>query len=230
MLPKIASTIHTYTTMDGEKILYSQFTGAQEKTLLEAKESKDEEIIVQTVIDVLKAIVRKGNVEKLPTFEVENLLLQSRIVSVGSDVEVVIKDPETEEKVNLHIDLSKAELTKDVPEKRISIGQAADGRGEVFINLKYPTFADLGSYKKVSDHAKIRLCLDTVQVEDSYTDISDISDKDLTDWLMTLEKGSLNKLTEFVSNIPRLELPIAYRLKDGTDKKIVLKDFKDFFM
>jgi len=229
-LPKITSTIHTYTTLEGQKILFAQFTGGQEKVLLEAKESGDDDLIVQTVIEVLKSIVRKGDVEKLPTFEVENLLLRSRIVSVGSDVEVVIKDPETEEKINIHIDLSKAELTKSRPDKRVLLGQSEDGSGEVFLNLKYPTFSDLADYKKVSDDAKIRLCLDNIQVGDKYTDISEVPDKELTAWLLTLEKSTLKKLGEFIQNIPRLELPLTYHLKDGTEKTIILKDFKDFFM
>jgi len=229
-LPKITSTVHTYTTLEGEKILFAQFTGGQEKVLLEAKESGDDELIVQTVIDVLKSIVRKGNVEKLPTFEVENLLLRSRIVSVGSDVEVIIKDPDTEEKISINIDLSKAELTKSRPEKRILIGKAEDGGDEVYLNLKFPTFKDLADYKKVSEDAKIRLCLDSIQVGDNYTDISEVPDKELTEWLLTLEKSTLKKLGEFVQTIPRLELPLTYHLKDGTEKTITLKDFKDFFM
>ena len=52
----------------------------------------------------------------------------------------------------------------------------------------------------------------------------------MTEWLLTLEKSTLKKLGEFVQKIPRLELPLTYHLKDGTEKTITLKDFKDFFM
>lgn len=228
-LPKIASTIHTFTTLKGEKILYTQFNGGQEKMLLEAKESEDDTIIIQTVLEVLRSIVRKGNLDALPTFEVEKLLLESRIVSVGPEVEIIIKDPDSGEKVEVTIDLSKAELSKNSTESRIHLGKT-EGEGEdVYLNLKYPTFADLSDFSEISDEAKIRLCLDTVQTGENYLDLKEVSDEELTEWLLTLEKSSLNKLLEFVSDIPKLELQIDYRLKDGSEKTITLKDFKDFF-
>lgn len=229
-LPKITSTTHSYKTLKGEKILYSQFTGAHEKMLLEAKESENEEIIVETVLSVLRDIVKTGNVDKLPVFEVENLLLQSRIVSIGSDVEVIITDPETQEKVQVNIDLAQTKLIDTAPEGRILLGKAQGSSKDVYLNLRYPTFSDISSFFKISDDAKIRLCLDTIEEGDSYTDISDASDEELTEWLMSLEKKTIKTISDFVEKIPKLELAIEYRLKDGTEKKIILKDFKDFFM
>lgn len=230
MLPKISSTIHTHTTSSGEKILFTQFTGAHEKSLLEAKESEDDKIIIETVLDVLKSIVRKGNIETLPTFDVEFLLLKSRIVSVGSDVDVVLKDPETGEKVQVTLDLSEAKLSEGNKETRIKIGQSEESGQEVWVNFKYPTFLDLKEFNSISDEAKIRLCLDSIQEGETYHDISDASDEDLTEWLMSLEKSVLKEFSDFIDNIPKLTLDVKYTLKDGTEKTITLKDFKDFFM
>lgn len=230
MLPKISSTVHTYTTIKGKKILFSQFTGAHEKILLQAKESEDEEIIINSVLDVLRSIVRSGNVDSLPTYEVEKLLLESRIVSVGNEIEVILKDPETGEKVPVVLDLSKAKLVVQDREDRILLGKNEDSGKEVFLNMKDPLFSDLSKFSTISEEAKIRLCLDSIEEDENITDLSEVSDSDLTDWLSSLERSTLNKISEFVKKIPKLQMTVEYQLKDGTQKSLLLKDFKDFFI
>lgn len=229
MLPKISSTVHTYKTLKGEKILYTQFNGGHEKVLLQAKESEDEEIIVNSILQVLREIIKSGNVDKLPTYDVEKLLLESRIASVGNEVEIYVKDPETKERVKTLIDLSEATLSTPERESRILIGKNEVSGNDVFLNMKDPLFVDLAKFNNISDEAKVRLCMDSIEENDSFIDLSESSDEDLIDWMLTLERSSINKISEFVQNIPKLQMTIKYTLKDGQEKSILVKDFKDFF-
>ena len=84
-LPKVETPRYECTLASQDlQVQYRPFLVKEEKVLLMAMESKDNNEILNATKDVLNACTyNKIDVEKLPMFDIEYLLLQIRSKSVG---------------------------------------------------------------------------------------------------------------------------------------------------
>ena len=92
-LPKISTpTYELELPSTGKNIKYRPFLVREEKILILALESEDENQIATAVKNTLKACIqtRGIKVENLPTFDIEYLFLNIRGKSVGEEIEVNI--------------------------------------------------------------------------------------------------------------------------------------------
>ena len=96
-LPKIATpTYELVLPSSGRKIKYRPFLVKEEKILIIALESQDQQQIATAVKSILAScILTKGTkVEKLSTFDIEYLFLNVRGKSVGEQIEVMVTCPD----------------------------------------------------------------------------------------------------------------------------------------
>ena len=101
-----------------KKIKYRPFLVREEKILILALESKDEQQITNAVTDVLKkCILTKGvNVDDLPTFDIEYVFLNIRAKSIGEDIKMTVTCPDdntTQVPVTVYVDQIKVIRPKD---------------------------------------------------------------------------------------------------------------------
>ena len=82
-----------------KKIKYRPFLVREEKILIIALESKNQNEITNAVTDVLKkCILTKGvDVDTLPTFDIEYLFLNIRSKSIGEDIKLTVTCPDDKE-------------------------------------------------------------------------------------------------------------------------------------
>jgi hypothetical protein len=230
-LPKIASTVHTFKTLNGKKINFRAFKVGDEQSLLEAKESGDNEIIVNTVLEVLQNIViSKIDIRTLPIYEVEHLLLSARIASVGNISKVKIKC-DCGKHTPVELDLSKAYIYDgDKKDPNIELGQE-EGTGEtVVLHMKYPTFEFLSTLRSTEQKSILRICIDSITVgENNYT-FEDSTDEELDEWLSSLTKDKLVKVFEFIKGMPSMRLQVNEKcIECGKDIDMEFKEFETFF-
>lgn len=230
-LPRIASAVHTFKTLDGKPIHYRAYKMGDEQALLEAKESQNEEIIINTIFDVLNGlIINKVDVKKLPTYEVEHFLLQTRIVSVGNVVESRMKCTECNKPMDLEIDLSKVYIKDERPAtNEIVVGQEETTGEEVKVLMKYPTFADAGLMKSENQKNAMRACIESIQVGDTYHDFAGVTDDEIDEWLLSLTKDKIGLIFEFINKIPKLQLEVQTTCKCGASHDFTIRNFEDFF-
>lgn len=230
MLPKLSSTVHTYKTLDGKAIHFRPFKVADEQTLLEAKESKDSELIINTVLDVLQGVViNQVDIKELPSFEVEQLLLQARIVSIGNEISVGIKCESCDDVNPVELDLREAKFIDKKLDKRVMIGKDEAGK-EVFVLMKYPTFKDLDTMKSKKEKNILRTCIDSISVGDMYIDMKDVTDKELDEWILGLEKDKVKSIYEFIKNMPKMHMRAEFTCRKCSHAtKIEVEDFESFF-
>ena len=93
----------------GKKIKYRPFLVKEEKILIIALESKDQNEITNAVKDVLKkCILTRGvNVDDFPTFDIEYIFLNIRAKSIGEDIKITVTCPddgETQVPVTVYVD------------------------------------------------------------------------------------------------------------------------------
>lgn len=230
-LPRVASTVFTHKTLDGKTIHYRPYRMGDEQALLEARQSENDDVKVQTILNILQGLViNKVDITKLPTFEVEHLLLSTRIVSVGNESNTRIKCAACGEYHPVTLDLSTAYLKDTRPESyTVPIGEE-EGTGEpINLVMKYPTFESLTAMKSQNKKNIIRLCVESVSVGESYTDFEDVSDEDIDEWLMSLSREKLNEVYAFLEAIPKLRLDVQFTCKCGKENEFTLDDFESFF-
>ena len=101
-------------------IRYRPYTVKEEKLLLMALESKDDNQIFEAVVQSCQLCVLDNvDVSLLPIFELERLILAIRSKSVGEVVEFKLPCPECEEPTKLNIDLNEVKeiLNEDIIDK-----------------------------------------------------------------------------------------------------------------
>ncbi len=97
----------------GERVKYRPFTVKEEKILLVASESEDAEQEVLAAKQVVNNCLIDKDVSTLAMFDLEYVLLILRSRSVNNSITFNIRDPETDEQVQLEIDINKVKITKD---------------------------------------------------------------------------------------------------------------------
>ena len=114
-LPKIDAPIYELEIPStGNKIKYRPFLVKEEKILLMALDSEDENEQVNAIKQTINnCCLDEINVEDLPMFDLEYLFLQLRAKSVGETVTLDIPCEKCEEKTEHTIDISKVEVYKD---------------------------------------------------------------------------------------------------------------------
>ena len=121
----------------GKKIKYRPFLVREEKILILALESQDENQITNAVTDVLKkCILTRGiDVDSLPTFDIEYIFLNIRAKSIGEDIKMTVTCPDdgkTQVPVTVYVDEIKVVKPKD---HKVDI--ALDNK--MTLRMKYPS-------------------------------------------------------------------------------------------
>ena len=121
----------------GKKIKYRPFLVKEEKILILALDSRDQNQITNSVKDVLKKCVltRGVKIDDLPTFDIEYIFLNIRAKSIGEDIKLVVTcpdDKETEVPVTIYVDEIKVVKSKD-HKRDISLDK------NLTLRMKYPS-------------------------------------------------------------------------------------------
>ncbi len=145
-LPKIDLPIFDLTLPStGEKIKYRPFTVKEEKILLVAQEAADPRQEMLAAKQIINNCLIDGNIEDLAMFDAEYILINLRGKSVENTAAFTIKDPDTEEEVQLELDIDAIKIKKnDEHTNKIRIND------EYVLFLKYPK---INEFIKIFDYA-----------------------------------------------------------------------------
>tara|TARA_B100000242_G_C42987136_1_gene458193 strand:- start:210 stop:926 length:717 start_codon:yes stop_codon:yes gene_type:complete len=236
-LPKLNNDVPKYeftvpSTKEVKK--FRPFLVKEQKVLLVAFESKDERMILNSMLDCINGCVRDFNVYDAPTYDVDYAFLQVRSKSVGETAKIVhvCSECNTENTVNIRIDqigMDTVEKKKENFEVKIS--------DNVTLELKYPNYKDIIS--NVSDSKDsdtetlfktIITCLKAVKTENEYVLFKDENKKDVEDFLESLTNSQLEKITQFIENVPKIKHSQKYECKKCKKENTVeLEGLQDFF-
>jgi hypothetical protein len=147
-LPKIKHPTYNFTIPSTKKnVNVRPFTVQEEKILLMAKSSDKTEDIVASVKQIIRnCIIDPVDVDQLATFDIEYLFVKLRSKSIGEVVDLVYKDPDTEEEIKFKINLEDVEVKYD-PDHSNKLMLNND----VGVVMKYPTLNDVKQVEMESD-------------------------------------------------------------------------------
>ena len=221
-----------------KKIKYRPFLVKEEKILIIALESQNQNDITNAVTDVLKkCILTKGiDVDSLPTFDIEYLFLNIRAKSIGEDIKLTVTcpdDKQTKVPVTIYVDEIKVIKPK---------GHTTDIilDDNMTLRMKYPSLTqfiennfsiDDASESIVNKTFKVVAdCMDTVYTEEDAWEAKDYTPSERLEFIEQLNSKQYKKVEKFFETMPKLSHTIEV-VNPNTKKKgsVILEGLADFF-
>jgi hypothetical protein len=236
-LPKISTPTYELELPSTEQsIKYRPFLVKEEKLLVIALESEDTKQITTAIKTVIKncILTKDIKVENLPTFDIEFLFLNIRGKSVGEQVDVNIICPDDNEtNVSVSIDLDDIRVLKNEDHtNKIKVDPT------IMMEMKYPSLEqfiknnfDLNNQNAMDQSFElIASCIDKIYTEDEVWSTSDVTKKELTEFLESMNSSQFKDIEKFFETMPKLSHKIQIKNpKTGVESEVVLEGLASFF-
>ena len=231
-LPKLDTPTYRLTLPSTrEEIQYRPFLVKEQKLLLMAQESEDD----QQIIDTVSSLVRTCTFEKIdadssPMFDIEYIFLNIRAKSVGEKVQLRLICPDDEKtSVDVEVDIND-----------VSVQMTADHTNEVKITdtvklfLKYPILKDMkGLSSDASEMEKVfsllNQCVQEIHYGEQIFNRVDFSEKDIDEFMDQLTADQFKLITDFFDTMPKLRHVIAVKNpKTEVESEVVVEGLASF--
>lgn len=229
MIPKQVLPVFTLTIPSTKKkVNYRQFTVREEKMMLQAQESDDLQLIVNTVKEIIKACVQDVDVDTLALFDIEYIITKIRAKSSGEIIELSMRceNDETHPRIPALIDLEKIEVT--FPEGHSKTIELYDGTGVV---MRYPTINDLDNLDEKEILDAVAMCIESVYTEEEVYYAADQTAEELRDYIESLTDAQVEKIKQnFFATMPTFKHDLEYTCREcGHKHKKTIKGLASFF-
>ena len=240
-LPKIATPTYELTLPSNKKkISYRPFLVKEEKILILAMESEDPIEVTRAVKNVLKeCVLTKGiKIDSLPSFDIEYLFLNIRAKSVGESVELLITCPD-DGTTQVECSVNIQEIEVKIPEDHTSEIKIDDS---IVVKMKYPSLQEFidnnFNFSNASDSKEtinksfdiVASCIDMVYSKEESWSASDVTKKELVEWLETFDSNQFKGIEKFFDTMPKLtHVMTVNNPNTGVDNEIVLEGLSSFF-
>jgi hypothetical protein len=236
-LPKISTPTYELELPSTEqKVKYRPFLVREEKLLVLALESEDTKQITTAIKTVIKNCIETKNikVETLPTFDIEYLFLNIRGKSVGEDIEVNLICPDDEETtVPVTIAVDDIQVQKNENHsKQIKVDDS------IMMEMKYPSLEQFiksnfdfsGENQMEQSFDLVASCIDKIYTEDEVWVASDVTKKELVDFLDQMNSAQFKEIEKFFETMPKLSHTVKIKNpKTGVESDVVLEGLSNFF-
>ena len=236
-LPKISVPTYELELPSTEQtIKYRPFLVREEKLLVLALETEDTKQITNAIKTVIKNCIETKaiKVESLPTFDIEYLFLNIRGKSVGEEIEVNIICPDDEEtSVPVKINLDEIQVQKSEGHtNKIKIDD------KIMMEMKYPSLEqfiksnfDFNSDSQMEQSFDlISSCIDKIYTEDEIWVSSDVTKKELTDFLEQMNSSQFKEIEKFFETMPKLSHKVKVKNPNTKiESEVTLEGLSSFF-
>ena len=231
-LPKLDTpTYRLNLPSTGEEIQYRPFLVKEQKLLMMAQESEED----QQIVDAVTSLVRTCTFDKIdadnsPMFDVEYIFLQIRGKSVGEKVQLRLICPDDEETtVDAEVDIN--DIAVQMTEDHTNEVQITD---TVKIFLNYPVLKDMkGLMSNTSQMEQMFImltrCVHEIHYDEQIFNKIDISEKDINEFIDQLTTDQFEGITTFFDTMPKLRhvIPIT-NPKTEVKSEVVVEGLASF--
>ena len=194
----------------GGKIKYRPFLVKEQKLLMMAQESENDDQISNTIISIINSCTDgKLDATKLPIFDVEYIFLQLRSKSVGETSKIKVKCPD-DDKTYVDVTLKLDDISVHMTADHTNVVEITD---KIKIIMKYPMMNDMKGVN-LSDgiagtFGLISKCVHEIHDGDTVHAKVDMNNKELNEFIDTLDSKQFDKIMEFFNTMPKLRHSIA---------------------
>ena len=215
----------------GKTIKYRPFLVKEQKILMMAQDTKDENQLADAMGKLVSSCTYGGiDASTSPLFDIEYVFLKIRSKSVGSKVNLVLicpDDEKTEAKVSLDLD----DINVTMTEEHINEVQIND---KVKIVFRYPILSDLkGLVENPTDVERVfhvlNKCISEIHFGDDVYQRSDMTEKDIDEFVDQLTTEQFEKMSDFFNSMPRLRHAVKVtNPKTKVKSEVVLEGLESF--
>jgi hypothetical protein len=236
-LPKITTPIYEIELPSTKQtIQYRPFLVKEEKVLVIALESEDLKQITTAIKTVIKncIITKNIKVETLPTFDIEYLFLNIRGKSVGEVIEVNVLCPDDETtSTKISIDLESIKVNQN--ENHTNKIKVDDN---IMMEMRYPSLDQFikNNFDFKSDNTMdqsfelIASCIDKIYTQDEVWSSSDVTKKELIDFLESMNPTQFKEIETFFETMPKLSHTVMVKNPNTqVESEVALEGLASFF-
>ena len=234
-LPKIdVPTYELVVPSTDEKVKFRPFLIKEEKILLIAMESGENEDIIQAVKTIVsECTFNTLKLGTMPMFDVEYIFLQIRSKSVGevSKLKLLCRD---DGKTYANVELDLNEVNVQVDDSHTNKIELSDEMGVI---MQYPTidsFSAAGIADITAENMLDVIASGIAQIYDKggeeVYDSKDSTQKELIEFIEQLNTTQFQDIQKFYDTMPKLKHEITVKNpKTKKENKVVLSGLADFF-
>ena len=232
MLPKLDTPTYRLTLPSTkEEIQYRPFLVKEQKLLMMAQESENDNEVVDMVSQIVNACTfEKIDVDTSPMFDIEYIFLQIRGKSVGEKIDLNITCPDDE----------KTSVPVQVDINDISVLMSEEHNNEIDLNndikmvFRYPLLKDV---KGIPANTKdvdlifylLNSCIESISHGEEIYNRVDISEKELTEFIDSLTGEQFERITDFFQTMPKLRHVIPVKNpKTEVESEVVVEGLASF--
>jgi hypothetical protein len=221
-----------------ENVKFRPFLVKEEKALLIAQHSEDQNVMIDTLKNIIKScMLDKVNPDTLAMFDIEYLFTQIRAKSVGENVDLLfpcdIDHGEDNEKARVKISFDLTQLNVEIPEGHDKKIELFDDVGVI---MKYPTINVIKQLENINTNDIdnvfniISSSIDIIYNGDEIFHTKEQNKKDVVEFLENLTSNQFNKIQKFFETMPRLRQQVKYTCPVcSRDHDKVLEGLDSFF-
>ena len=238
-LPKIDTPVYDLTLpLSKKKIRYRPFLVKEQKNLLMALESDDQESIQENIKQVLTncTLTKNVDIEELPVVDIEYFFINLRAKSVCEVVENKYRCENVVEgkKCNNVMDhtLNLLEIKVEGVKKDNDVIELTD---KISVKMRYPKFSILKNIKDMQKMTDIAMQMIAESIEYIYDGSqfyysNEVSVNELVEFVESLSQKQFEKIENFFRELPKLERKIEMTCsKCGFVHKFNLEGLENFF-
>jgi hypothetical protein len=226
-----------------KKVKFRPFLVKEEKILLMAAESEDQDAILLAVKQIINnCCVSDIDIEELPILDFEYFFMHLRARSVGEVVDLqykcnntISREGEEEKKCNALVKLSFNAL--EVEPVIGDINNKIQLTPNLGVALKYPNFKNIEDISKIQDLSSSDLIsktiissIDFIYDNESMYYAKDTPEEELVDFIDSLTREQFGKIQEFFESIPKLKKQIKFTCqKCAYEEELMLEGIQSFF-
>ena len=227
--PEYSTTIPS----SGKKIKYQPFSVREEKVLILAAESGEQDEITNAIINTLERCITSPSdfkVSELALFDIEYLFLKTRSKSAGEKITVSVTDPNDDTySVEHEIDIDKIKVVKNPDHTDL-----VDISEDVKLKMRYPGidfFSEGINIDNISSSIEtIGKCISQIVMGEEVYNSADMTSDEVIEWLEGLTTEQFGKISQFFMTMPKLSHTLTLKnKKSGENFTVVLEGLQDFF-
>lgn len=245
MLPKVDVPIYELELpLSKKKIKYRPFLVKEEKILLMAMESEDENASLLAIKQIISNCCLENNldIDSVPILDLEYMFLQLRARSVGEVVNLQykcnnkIKDEDGNEKDCNHIVPIDVNLLDINPELNPNHTNRITLNDKLGLVMKYPSFKSIESTNSNNSEVEALMnvivdSIDNIYDADNIYYTKDIQKKELIEFVENLTQEQFKKIQDFFDTLPKIKKELKFECgKCGYNEKIEVEGIQNFFV
>ena len=204
-LPQLnTSTYELELPSTGDKVKYRPFLVKEQKLLMIAQESDEENQIERAFAEIISSCTF-GEIDpyKMPLFDVEFIFLRVRGKSVGEKIKLNLLCPDDNETtVPVEIDLEDINvLMKEDHTNKIDLTD------DISVVMKYPTLNSMSNFDSqgevISIFDMVKNCIDEIHSGEEIYNAIDVTDKELEEFVGNMSTQNFEDVYKFFETMPK---------------------------